>query len=163
MNKQGLSLIVKTIIRWIKGFVFLFGLYLMLTGDRSTGGGFAGGIILACSFILMVLALGGQETLKHMSKVFAFNLVSIGMLIMLALAIGGKIFGDAFFANFLKPLTPEARPLLVSGTMPLFDLGVLITVFADVFMVFIILAAIRVVKKAPEEEFEELMREWGEY
>ena len=55
---KGMTLIVKTISSWVKMLVFLFGIYIILFGHISPGGGFAGGVILACSYVLIMLAFG---------------------------------------------------------------------------------------------------------
>ena len=41
---SGMTVIVKTITRWVKVFIFLFGAYIIVTGHLSPGGGFAGGV-----------------------------------------------------------------------------------------------------------------------
>ena len=43
-NEQGMSLIVKTITRLTVGLIILYGIYIVLHGHVSPGGGFAGGI-----------------------------------------------------------------------------------------------------------------------
>ena len=53
---KGMTLIVKTVTRWVKVFIFLFGVYIVITGHLGPGGGFAGGLIIACSYILLTLA-----------------------------------------------------------------------------------------------------------
>ena len=49
MDKQagGMTLIVKTVARIVAGFILLFGIYIVIHGHVSPGGGFAGGIIIA--------------------------------------------------------------------------------------------------------------------
>ena len=56
--KSGMSLIVKNITRLTIGILFLFGIYVVLHGHLTPGGGFAGGVILALVYILSVLAFG---------------------------------------------------------------------------------------------------------
>ena len=48
-SKSGMSLIVKVITRLTVGFILLLGIYVLLHGDVSPGGGFAGGVIIALS------------------------------------------------------------------------------------------------------------------
>ncbi len=55
--KEGMSLIVKTVNRWLKGFILLFGIYLVLYGHLTPGGGFPGGVVIACAFMLITLAV----------------------------------------------------------------------------------------------------------
>ena len=53
---KGMTLIVKTVTRWVKVFIFQYGIYVIITGHLAPGGGFAGGVIIACSYILLTLA-----------------------------------------------------------------------------------------------------------
>jgi len=44
-HEKGMSLIVKTITRLTVGLILLYGIYIVLHGHVSPGGGFAGGVI----------------------------------------------------------------------------------------------------------------------
>jgi len=64
----GMSVIVKTVTRWLKGPILLFGIYLVLYGHITPGGGFGGGIVIASAFILITLAMGQVSGLQIFSK-----------------------------------------------------------------------------------------------
>ena len=64
---NGMSLIVKRITRYTVGLIFLYGIYIVLHGHLTPGGGFAGGVIIALSFIHIVLAFGKKEAVKNES------------------------------------------------------------------------------------------------
>ena len=49
---KGMTVIVKKTTQLIAGMVFLYGIYVIIHGHLTPGGGFAGGVILAGSFIL---------------------------------------------------------------------------------------------------------------
>ncbi|MBU3958757.1 MAG: hypothetical protein KKE91_02725, partial [Candidatus Omnitrophica bacterium] len=58
-NKEpGMTLIVKTITRLTVGLILLYGIYIVLHGHLTPGGGFAGGVIIALSFVHLMLAFG---------------------------------------------------------------------------------------------------------
>ncbi len=57
---KGMTVIVKTISSWVKVLIFLFGIYIILFGHLTPGGGFAGGVILASSYVLLMLAFGKE-------------------------------------------------------------------------------------------------------
>ena len=57
-QEKGMTLIVKTVTRLTLGFILLYGIYIAMTGHESPGGGFAGGVIVALSFIHIMLAFG---------------------------------------------------------------------------------------------------------
>ena len=57
---KGMTVIVKTISSWVKIFIFLFGIYIIINGHLTPGGGFAGGVILASSYVFLMLAVGKE-------------------------------------------------------------------------------------------------------
>ncbi len=57
-ESAGMSMIVKTVCGWIKGFILLYGIHVILYGHLTPGGGFAGGVIAAAAFVLIMLAEG---------------------------------------------------------------------------------------------------------
>ncbi len=57
---KGMSVIVKKTTQLIAGMIFLYGIYVIIHGHLTPGGGFAGGVIIAGSFILVTLAFGGD-------------------------------------------------------------------------------------------------------
>jgi multisubunit Na+/H+ antiporter MnhB subunit len=132
----GMTSIVKTITRIMSGVVFLFGLYIVTHGHITPGGGFAGGTIIAGSFILLVLAYG--DNIMHLRKIkeessSLENLAIFGILIM---AAAGMLLGaQVFFRNYL-PLG-EAGELFSAGFIPLFNILIGIEVAAALFTVFL--------------------------
>ncbi|MDR5657196.1 MnhB domain-containing protein [Halodesulfurarchaeum sp. HSR-GB] len=56
------STIIMTTVRIISPFAFTYGLFVMLHGAESAGGGFQGGVILAASLILVAFAYGIEPT-----------------------------------------------------------------------------------------------------
>ena len=59
-----MTLIVKTITRLILGFIIVFAVSIVFYGHITPGGGFAGGVMLACVFILLVLAFGKDTAFR---------------------------------------------------------------------------------------------------
>ena len=144
----GMTLIVKTVARWLKSFIFLYGIYITVYGHLTPGGGFAGGVIIACSFVLLMLAFGKETALKRLSKSMMSELDSIGALMFLIIALLGIFIGGTFFINFIQKSAPGQNfNLFSAGTIPLFNIAIAIKVGSSLFMVFIILAVLRVVEK----------------
>ncbi len=54
---KGMTLIVKKTTQLIAGMIFMYGIYVIVHGHLTPGGGFAGGVIVAGSLILITLAL----------------------------------------------------------------------------------------------------------
>src|SRR5210317_1220274 len=84
LKDAGMSMIVRTVTRWLKGPILLFGIYIVLYGHITPGGGFGGGVIIACAFILIMLATGERNGQGVFSKSAASKLDSLGLLIFLA-------------------------------------------------------------------------------
>jgi multicomponent Na+:H+ antiporter subunit B len=138
-----MSLIVKTVTDWLKVFILLFGIYLVVYGHLTPGGGFAGGVVVACAFILLTLAEGAGVGEKTLSRSVASKLDSLGALIFLGVAVAGVLWLGGFFKN--TETAPSAwYSLLSGGLIPISNLGIGLKVGMSLFMVFTILAAVRV-------------------
>ena len=144
--KPGMSLIVTTITRWVKVFIFLFGAYLILTGHLSPGGGFAGGVVIACSYMLLTIAYGKEFAFRRLSPAAAGRLDSTGALLFLAVAFVGLGVGGIFFGNFLIGRYVDSGTTLTSGGAILIsNVAIGLKVAASLFLVFAILSVLRIV------------------
>src|SRR4030065_619439 len=92
---KGMTVIVKTISSWVKVLIVLFGIYITLFGHLTPGGGFAGGVILACSYVLLMLAFGRKYVEENLSLGLASKLDSAGALLFAAVALCGLFYGAA--------------------------------------------------------------------
>lgn len=86
-NERGMTLIVKTVTRLTLGFILLYGIYITMSGHSSPGGGFAGGVIVALSFIHIMLAFGKEVALKRLRANFLRFIISIGAFIFLFIVL----------------------------------------------------------------------------
>ena len=144
-SNQGMSLIVKSVTDWLKGFILLYGIYIVLYGHLTPGGGFAGGVIIACAFILLTLAEGQKTSSRTLSKPVASELDSVGALMFLGVALAGLYRVGVFFKNVLVDNSIMSPFELVSaGTIPVCNIAIALKVGMSLFMVFTILAAVRV-------------------
>ena len=137
-NKEvGMTLIVKTITRLTVGLILLYGIYIVLHGHLSPGGGFAGGVIIALSFIHLMLAFGKDIALKKLSQAAASVLESLGALMFLSIALLGFLGGYFFFNFFLH----KGRPfeLFSAGIIPLCNIAISLKVGAGLFAIFAVL------------------------
>lgn len=137
---KGMSLIVRTITRLIAGFILVYGAHIVLYGHLTPGGGFAGGVMLACVLILLVLAFGKEATLDIVSENTASAWDCIGALLFLLIAVLG-FAGGHFFLNFMDKGTPFR--LISAGTMMWSNIAIGIKVGACLFLVFLVLAVFR--------------------
>lgn len=148
---QGMGLIVRTVARWLKGFVLLYGIYIVLYGHLTPGGGFAGGVIIACGFTLLVLACGERQGLPYFPRNVASALDAVGMLMFLALAwVGMWSAAGVFFDNFIDTPQHAWFTLPSGGIIPLANLALGLKVASSLFLVFVVLAAFRVLGASPD-------------
>lgn len=142
---NGMSTIVKTISRWVCGFIFLYGIYIVAYGHLTPGGGFAGGVILACPFILLVLAEGKEQAMHTLPFRSAGALDCVGAMLFLVLALLGLAVGGTFFLNFIQKQAPgEPGRLFNAGIIPLANLAIGLKVCASLFLVTVLLSVLRV-------------------
>jgi len=140
----GMSIIVKTITRLTVGLILLFGIYIVLHGHLSPGGGFAGGVIIALSFVHIMLAFGKDAALYKLPSSIISNLESIGALIFLSIALLGLLSGN-FFVNFLQKGKPFE--LFSAGTIPLSNIAISLKVGVGLFAIFLALVVLEEIKK----------------
>ena len=151
---KGMTPIVKTITGWVKGFILVFAIYIVLYGHLTPGGGFAGGVIIAMVFVLLTLAYGKEEALKRFRIGVASELDSVGALMFLVIALLGIAggLGGTFFTNYIAKANPGTPfSLLSSGTIPLCNIAIALKVGSSLFLVFIMLVVMRVIYQRPGE------------
>ena len=138
---QGMSIIVKTVTRLTVWLILLYGIYIVLHGHVSPGGGFAGGVIIALSLIHLVLAYGKDRILERISERLSAVWESTGALILLVVSLLG-IPAGYFFKNFL----PSGEPfhLLSAGTIPLNYIAIGLKVWAGLFAIFMALVLLQI-------------------
>lgn len=135
----GMTVIVKTVAEWIKGFILFYGVYIVLQGHLSPGGGFAGGVIIACSFIMMELAFGKDQAGKELSEHGSHLLDEYGALAILFMGLIGFFLPDMpFFSNVLLH-APFQSPfhILSAGSIPLINLAIGLKVGTGLYSVYI--------------------------
>lgn len=153
MNKSsqepGMTLIVKTITRLTVGLIFLYGLYIVSHGHLTPGGGFAGGLIIALSFIHLMLAFGKDMAISKLSEKRAAFFESLGACLFLLIALLG-FTGGRFFLNF--PGKGEPFKLFSAGIIPLCNIAIFMKVSAGIFAIFMALVFLKIIKKEGENE-----------
>jgi len=132
-----MSKIVRTISIFLALFIFTFGLYIIMHGHLTPGGGFQGGAVFASGVVLLIVAFGASTVQKSLAERYLSVLESGGALIFISLAFGG--LATLFFYNFLvgSPIFGHIPPtgsgggdLWTGGVIPLMDIGVGIKVLA---------------------------------
>ena len=144
----GMTLIVKRITQLMVPSIFILGVYVVLHGHLTPGGGFAGGVLIAGCFALMVLAYGSEKTKSEVRKWRASFFESFGILIFWFVALLGLIQGSYFFYNTIAKVNPgKPFQLFSAGIIPLCNIAIGIEVAAALFAIFITMAVLKVGEK----------------
>lgn len=137
------SRIVRHIARLAWPFCLVYGLYVVLHGHLTPGGGFQGGAVMATGAALMMVsgAWDVRSRGRHYAASSAFE--TVGLLGFVALAFGGLLLGAGFFHNWLAntggacfglPVASGPNPgvMRTAGTIPLMNIAVGVEVFGGI-------------------------------
>lgn len=133
-----MSVIVKKVAQLISGLIFLYGIYIIAHGHLTPGGGFAGGALIAGSFILLILAFGSDILKLKKEETGSAVTESLAVLAVLLIATSGLVAGTGiFFANYLPPGT--TGELISAGLIPIYNILTGIEVAAAIVTIFLAL------------------------
>ncbi|EYE88370.1 hypothetical protein Q428_08200 [Fervidicella metallireducens AeB] len=111
------NVIVKTAADFFMPIALIFGLYVILHGHLSPGGGFQGGVIVAAAVVLVYLGYGHETT----ENVFNENLLkkseTFAAIMYAGFAFLGIFYGANFCRNVLADKMGAAGELFSSGTI----------------------------------------------
>ena len=125
------SIVVRTLCRLLVPFIQLFGLYVIMHGHSSPGGGFQGGVILGSSFILLAIAYGIEEVKRRFSLAALTVFTSMGVFLYAGIGILCLLLGANYLDYSVLPLA-EPRSMGMLGI----EIGVGITVMAVMVSIF---------------------------
>ncbi len=149
--KGGMSKIVKTIAGIMFPFVTIYGIYVIVHGHLTPGGGFQGGAIVASGAAMILVAFGSAWTMKKVKEEDLSSLESTGAVIFIGTAILGLIAAGVFFNNFLfdggiifgeSPIFGINSPgnMNTAGTIPIMNFAVGLKVIAGLFAIVLVMA-----------------------
>lgn len=133
---KGMTIIVKKTAQLVAGMIFMYGIYVIVHGHLTPGGGFAGGVIMAGSLILITLS-HGTGFLELVKEELGTTIVeSVATITVVLIGTAGFLLGtNAFFNNWLPKGTVGA--LVSAGVLPLYNIFVGIEVCASIFIIFL--------------------------
>lgn len=146
---NGMTLIVKTITRLLLGFIVVFGAVTVIYGHLSPGGGFGGGVILACAFILLTLSFGWKASLEVFTEKLLASWDSFGVVSLIEIVFIGLIGGFAMGQHISHG---EPFRLMSGGTVMWSNIVVGIKVGVFLFAIFMAFAAFRMNDNQEGEE-----------
>ena len=119
--------------------IITLGLYIIIHGHLSPGGGFQGGVLVAGAFAILYVAYG----VKNLSKRIKVNVLKVGEdigalgFIILDFLGGGTFFKNIFYLG-------EPGELFSSGSIFLMNFAVGFKVFAGVsFLILIMVSSLK--------------------
>lgn len=134
------SLILRTATRFLMPLLMLFALFLLLRGHNEPGGGFVGGLVVATTFVLYVLAYGVAAARRAL-MIDPLTLLGIGLLVALASGTVPVLFGRTFMTAMWGKVLLGSSVIDV-GTPLAFDIGVFLTVVGVVLTIVFTLAEV---------------------
>ena len=131
------DIIVKSITRIIIPFAQVYGIFIILNGHVSPGGGFAGGAIIGTTLILYTLVFGREKGKKKFSHKASEIAESGGIIWFVTIGLVGLVFADRFLTN-IDAGFPEGvvGSILSGGMIPLLMIGIGIKVTSTMISLF---------------------------
>jgi multisubunit Na+/H+ antiporter MnhB subunit len=142
-----LTKIVRTVANQLILFIVIFGLYVIVHGHITPGGGFQGGAVIVGGVVMLLVAFNSQELKKSLRERVLSIVESSGALIFIILAFIG--IGTVFFSNVLlgTPIfggVPDfgspVGDIWTGGVIPLMNIAVGLKVVAGLSAVVLALA-----------------------
>jgi energy-converting hydrogenase B subunit I len=142
-----LSKIVRTVANQLFLFILIFGLYVIMHGHLTPGGGFQGGAVVVSGVVMLLVAFSSKDLQKSLRERFLSIMESTGALIFAILGFAG--IGTVFFYNFLvgtsifgriPPTGPNPGDIWTGGVIPLMNLAVGLKVVAGLSAVVLAMA-----------------------
>jgi multicomponent Na+:H+ antiporter subunit B len=98
------NIIRRVVARVMVPFIQLFGLYVIMHGDSSPGGGFQGGVILGASIILYAIIFGRRAARKRFAQAAGDIYTSSGLLIYALVGLACIFFGGNYLEYDVLPI-----------------------------------------------------------
>lgn len=103
------SPIIMTTVRVVAPFVLTFGLFIMLHGADSPGGGFQGGVIAGSVVMMTAFAFGIDATREWVDARAIVGLTSLGVLTFAGIGLGAIALDGTFLQyDVYAPFIPHA-------------------------------------------------------
>ena len=126
-------------------FVVIFGLYVIMHGHITPGGGFQGGAVVATGAALVIVAYAFHDVKAMIPKTLLWLQESGGLLLFIGAGLAGMLLGFPFFFNWLAnsgslfgmavPFGPNPGELNTAGFLPLMNIAVGIEVWGGLSLV----------------------------
>ncbi|MDD1652211.1 MAG: sodium:proton antiporter [Methanomicrobiales archaeon] len=126
-------------------FVVIFGLYVIMHGHITPGGGFQGGAVVATGAALVIVAYALHDVKAMIPKVLLYLQESMGLLLFIGAGLAGMLLAFPFFFNWLAnsgslfgmpvPFGPNPGELNTAGFLPIMNIAVGIEVWGGLTLI----------------------------
>jgi multicomponent Na+:H+ antiporter subunit B len=131
------DVIVKSVTRAIIPFVQLYGIYTVLFGHVSPGGGFAGGAMIGTSLILYTLVFGSVKAKQKFSHHASELAETGGILIYVGVGMISMLVGLPYLSNLAAGFLPGVPGMLLSaGMIPILMIAIGVKVASTMITLF---------------------------
>ncbi len=127
------SPVVRVAADMIFGPILLIGVYLVIFGHLSPGGGFSGGAVGGTALLLCATALSAEVVARRFHEQSLEKIEWAILLIIFILGISPIFFGYAALTDFLP--VGEAGTMLSGGTIPIYNVLIGVKVFIGTWVV----------------------------
>lgn len=134
----GMTVIVRTVARLLFPFIFLFGIYVLIHGHLTPGGGFQGGVIIAASIIMLWLAYSMKMAPIGIRLFRTEVLEALGGLTLASVGLVGLVVGVGKFFGHVLPLGTIGQ-LFSGGDLLLLNIGTSIKVATGLLLIFYVM------------------------
>jgi multicomponent Na+:H+ antiporter subunit A len=128
---QRRSIMFEIITRLLFHSMVLVGLYLLLAGHNSPGGGFAGGLVVGTALVVRYLA-GGRYELGDAAPVHPGLLLGLGLFLSAGVGLVAILAGGSLLQSVIIELTLPVFGDIKLVTSVFFDVGVFLLVLGVV-------------------------------
>ncbi|MBK9127587.1 MAG: Na+/H+ antiporter subunit B [Phycisphaerales bacterium] len=120
------SVILRAACQFLAPLLALLSVFMLLRGHNEPGGGFIGGLLMATSIALYILASGAAEARRRL-RVHPRSLVGAGLALAALSGVPALLAGQAPMTGWWLPV--EIPGLGKLSTVLLFDTGVYLVVW----------------------------------
>ena len=153
MNARKNDLIVRCLADAFLPLSLVFGLYVIMHGHLSPGGGFQGGTLCASAVLLIYLGYGAEGVTKTLRPKILRQTEPVALIVYICIAMAGIAVGHSFATNFYYA-EGNIGDLISSGTIANMDEAVGYNVATGIGTLIILMIGL-LIKDSGEDETSE--------
>jgi multicomponent Na+:H+ antiporter subunit B len=136
-----MSVVVKTTIRLLFPFLLVYAAYIIANGHLGPGGGFQGGVIASCAFLLLSVALGYGKASQLYDELKLSVVENLAAAAYVLIGLVGIAAAGAFLENNWLPYGSIGK-LISAGFMLPLNIAIGVKVAAGTFIIGLLMLAL---------------------